>query len=142
MDHLKEVSGLPHPYSRPKAGTLLLVDRLQRLLSVEKYFREWKTEVNAKNVSKKEKEAMFLTPCTYDAVRRLCLGVVDMCRKFLPRSARRWSLRTFTQDPLESTFGQCRSGSGSHADMNIKDVHAGIGKIRHLGMHKLQIKRS
>ena len=142
IQHLKDVSGLPHSYSKPKVGSRLLVDRLQRLLEIHKYFFNWHKSVDALKVSKKEKEAMLITPCTYEAVSRLCLGVVGMCRKYIPHTLRRWVLSKFTQDPLESTFGQCRSGAGSHADMNIKDVNSGIGSIRHLGLHKLKIKRT
>ena len=135
LQYLKDISGLPDANSVPTPGSLLLVDRLQRLTSVAKWFQDWKKSVDATpGLKKSEKAAMFITPTTYGAILKVCYGTVGLVKMYVTRSDRCWVLRRLNQDPLESTFGQLRSGSGSNTDMDVRQVNSGMGSIRALGL--------
>ena len=82
---------------------------------------------------------MFITHWLYDDLRRTCVGVVGAIRQNVPRTNRRWILRRFSQDPIESLFGQIRSLSGSNVTMNTVDVDLGISEIRSLILQKYKV---
>ena len=137
---LKSVSGLPKGNSVPQPGTLLLIDRLQILESICEYFRTWKSHVtNLNGFSNTQKQEMFITHWLYDDLRRTCLGMVGVVRQYVPRTDRRWVPRRFSQDPIESLFGQIRGLSGSNNSMNTIDVDMGISEIRSLILQKYNV---
>ena len=69
-------------------------------------------------MSKSQKQAMFITHWLYDDLRRTCVGIVGVIKQNVPGTDRRWVLRKFSQDPIESLFGSIRSLSGSNVTMN------------------------
>ena len=138
MKYLQDISGLTSPDSKPEPGSILLIDRLQRLISVVDYFREWKKDIDVLSISKKAKSAMFITPTTYSALRKMCYGTVGLIKTYVTKSDRRWILRRLNQDPLESTYGQLRNISGSNTDMNVRDIRSGMNEIRTLGLNKVK----
>ena len=141
LQYLKRVSGLPNADSRPKPGSLLLVDRLERLVSIGNWFRDWKHSVQSTpSISKATKAAMFITPTTYDAILKTCFGTVGLIKMYVTNSTRCWVLRRLNQDPLESTFGQLRAGSGSNVDMTVKEINSGMSRIRALGLKNTKRK--
>ena len=140
VQSLKRVTGLPHGHSSPQPNSVLLIDRLQTLENICEYFRVWKTEVDSVNdLTKSQKQAMFITHWLYDDLRRTCVGIVGVIRQNVPRTNRRWVLRRFSQDPIESLFGQIRSLSGSNVSMNTIDVDLGISEIRALILQKHKV---
>lgn len=137
VESLKNASGLPSGDSIPQPGTLLLIDRLQILESICGYFRTWKSQVTSLNgFTKKQKQEMFITHWLYDDLRRTCLGMVGVVRQYVTRTDRRWVPRRFSQDPIESLFGQIRGLCGSNTSMNTIDVDMGIDEIRSLILQK------
>ena len=138
LKYLQHISGLTSPDSKPEPGSMLLIDRLQRLISVVDYFREWKQDIDVMSISKKAKAAMFITPTTYSALRKMCYGTVGLIKKYVTNSDRCWVLRRLNQDPLESTYGQLRNISGSNTDMNVRDIRSGMSEIRALGLNKVK----
>ena len=82
---------------------------------------------------------MFITHWLYDDLRRTCVGMVGVVRQYVPRTDRRWVPRRFSQDPIESLFGQIRGLSGSNNSMNTIDVDMGISEIRSLILSKYNI---
>ena len=141
LGYLKRISGLPDANSRPESGSLLLINRLERLLSIGQWFRDWKQSVQAMTgISQKAESSMFMTPTTYDAIIKTCFGTVGLIKMYIPNSTRCWVLRRLNQDPLESTFGELRSGSGCHTNMTVKEINSGMSKIRALGLKNTKRK--
>ena len=137
---LKQASGLPHGHSVPDPNSLLIIDRLQILEDICDYFRQWKSRVTELHgYTKSQKQSMFITHWLYDDLRRTCMGMVGVVKQYVTHSDRRWVPRRFSQDPIESLFGQIRGLSGSNVSMNTVDVDMGIHEIRSLIFQKYHV---
>ena len=49
---------------------------------------------------------------------------------YVTRSSRHWVLRRFTQDPIESLFGQLRNLAGSNRNLDKTSVDFGMSEYR------------
>ena len=65
--------------------------------------------------------------------------MVGVVRQNVTKTDRRWVPRRFSQDPIESLFGQIRSLAGSNTSMNTIDVDMGISEIRSLILQKCNV---
>ena len=132
VDTLISSSGLPSGDSVPPHGSLLIIDRLQRLVDIANYFKTWKQQVNnLHGFTKTQRSKMFLTHWLYTDLRRTCYGVVECMRHYITsESSRCWLFRRFTQDPIESLFGQIRSLCGSNINLDRLGVDIGMSEIR------------
>ena len=70
----------------------------------------------------------------FDDLRRTCHSMVELIKKFIPHTNRRWVPRRFNQDPIESLFGQIRNLAGSNTDLDRSAVDMGMNEIRTLGL--------
>ena len=141
VSSLKIVSGLPHGESVPQPGTLLYIDRLQRLEVICDYFRTWKSHVDELDgYTQTQRKEMFITHWLNDDLRRTCLGMVGVVRQYVTKTDRRWVPRRFSQDPIENLFGQIRGLSGGNTSMNTIDVDMGICEIRSLILQKNNVR--
>ena len=140
---LMESTGLSDPLDKPPRGSLLYVDRLDRLLKIADWFKQWRGEVySTEGLNGTQKGRMFITHWLYDDLRRTCHSVVELCHKYLKGTDRKWILKRFNQDPIESTFGQLRNLSGNNRDLNYKHVDSGIAEIRALGLETTKLMRN
>ena len=138
---MKRVSGLPDAHSVPEPGSLLLVDRIERLLAIAKYFKDWKKKVESMpDLSKDAKQSMLITHWLFEDMTRTCHGMVGVIRANVPHSKRRWVPRRFNQDTVESLFGQLRNLAGSNTNMDMTSVDAGMHRMRTLGLKKTVTK--
>ena len=132
---LIEVSGLPNGESIPARGSVLIIDRLKRLREIADYFKTWKEQIDSLDgYTKKQKARMFITHWLYTDLRRTCYSVVELMTHYVTKSSRRWVLRRFTQDPIESLFGQIRSLAGSNTNLDRSSVNLGMSEIRSSGL--------
>ena len=99
-------------------GKLLLLDRPSILLGIADHFKKWKMRCSDKK--------QFITDVLYDDTQRLCHSVVELINKHIPHTKRRWILRRFSQDPVESAFGQIRDLAGSNEHMHTSDIENGF----------------
>ena len=135
VQYLMEITGLPSPGSVPEPGTVILIDRPERLLRIASYFNEWKAYVSSiPDITKKQRSTMFITHWLFDDLRRTCHSMVELIKKFIPHTNRRWVPRRFNQDPIESLFGQIRNLAGSNTDLDRSAVDMGMNEIRTLGL--------
>ena len=126
-----EVSGLPSGSSVPVHGSELIIDRRQRLLDIAKYFNTWKQQVDALvQYTKAQRQRMFITHWLYDDLRRTCYSMVELLDHYVKNSSRVWVPRRFTQDPIESLFGQIRALAGSNINLDRFGVDCGMSEVR------------
>ena len=131
VKELMRISGLPSGDSVPVHGSVLIIDRLQRLKEIADYFKTWKEQVDGlQGYTKQQKSRMFITHWLYTDLRRTCYSVIELMTHYVTRSSRRWILRRFTQDPIESLFGQIRNLAGSNKNLHRVSVDLGISEIR------------
>ena len=131
VDYLKIVSGLPDGKSVPPHGSELIIDRMQRLLDIADYFKTWKESVDGiAGLTKAQRKKMFLTHWLYTDLRRTCYSVVELMRHYVTKTGRRWVLRRFSQDPIESLFGQIRNLAGSNTNLDRTAVDLGMSEYR------------
>ena len=115
---LMESSDLPSGSSVPAHGSMLVIDRTKRLLKIAEYFKTWKQSVDGLNgFTKSQRSKIFITHWLYDDLRRTCYSMVELLNHYVKNSSRSWVPRRFTQDPIESLFGQIRSLSGSNVNI-------------------------
>ena len=132
---LIEASGLTSGDSVPARGSVLIIDRLKRLKDIADYFKTWKEQIDRLDgYTKTERSRMFITHWLYTDLRRTCYSVVELMNHYVTRSSRRWVLRRFTQDPIESLFGQIRSLAGSNTNLDRISVDLGMSEIRSKGL--------
>ena len=142
VDSMKKFSGLPSGESVPALGSSLLIDRPKVLLEVADYFKSWKTSVNNLNgYTKTQRSKMFITHWLYDDLRRTCYSMVELLHHYVKGTDRVWILRRFTQDPIESLFGQIRSLNGSNTNLDRIGVDHGFSEIRSKLLKKLIMKQ-
>ena len=68
--------------------------------------------------------------------------MVELMNKYLPGTKRKWVLKRFNQDPIESTFGQIRNLAGNNRDMNFRHVDSGMCESsRTLGLEVRTLNR-
>ena len=131
VNTLMTASGLPSGESTPQPGSVVIIDRLKRLKEIADYFKTWKHEVDGKHgFTKQEKSQMFITHWLYTDLRRTCYSVVELMNHYVTRSSRHWVLRRFTQDPIESLFGQLRNLAGSNRNLDKTSVDFGMSEYR------------
>ena len=136
---LMEVSGLPSGDSVPAHGSVLVIDRLKRLKEIADYFKSWKEQIDGlQGFTKQQKSRMFITHWLYTDLRRTCYSIVELMTHYVTRSSRRWVLRRFTQDPIESLFGQMRNLAGSNTNLHKVSVDLGMSEIRSTGLKDLR----
>ena len=142
VESLMESTGFTDPTQVPVRGSLLYVDRPQRLLQIAKWFRDWRDEVySTRGLNKTQKGKMFITHWLYDDLRRTCYSMVELLNKYVKGTDRRWVLKRFNQDPIESTYGQIRTKSGNNRDLNMKHVDTGMSEIRAMGLETRKLNR-
>ena len=138
---LMESSGLPNGSSIPAHGSVLIIDRLKRLKEIADYFKTWKEQIDTLHgYTKAQRSRMFITHWLYTDLRRTCYSTIELMNHYVTKSSRRWVLRRFTQDPIESLFGQLRSLAGSNTNLDRTTVDLGMSEIRSSGLkvHKLR----
>lgn len=120
---MMEASGLPSGDSVPQHGSLLIIDRLKRLKDIADYFKNWKQHVDGMvGYTKRQRSTMFITHWLYADLRRTCYSMVELMTHYVTRSSRCWLMRRFTQDPIESLFGQLRRFAGSNSNLDKTSV--------------------
>ena len=140
INTLKEASGLPSGDSTPEKGSTLVIDRPKRLLQIADYFKNWKEQVDGMDqYTKTERSKMFITHWLYDDLRRTCYSMHELLHRYVKDSSRSWSPHRFTQDPIESLFGQLRSLAGSNNHLDRVAVDHGFAEIRSMGLKKTKI---
>ena len=85
---------------------------------------------------------MFITHWLYDDLRRTCYSVVELLNHYVKGTDRVWVLRRFTQDPIESLFGQIRNLNGSNTNLDRIGVDHGFSEIRSKCLKKLIMKQN
>ena len=71
---MMETSGLPSGDSIPPHGSILIIDRLGRLLKIADYFKTWKENVDTlPGFTKSQRSGMFITHWLYTDLRRTCI---------------------------------------------------------------------
>ena len=137
---LKDASGLPSGESVPEVGSTLIIDRPKRLLEIAAYFKTWKEDVDGMNqYTKTQQSKMFITHWLYDDLRRTCYSMHELLHHYVKNSSRSWSPHRFTQDPIESLFGQVRSLAGSNIHLDRVAVDHGFAEVRSMGLKKTKI---
>ena len=137
---LMDASGLPSGDSIPEVGSTLIIDRPKRLLDIADYFKKWKEGVDGmQQYSKSQRSKMFITHWLYDDLRRTCYSMCELLDHYVKNSSRSWSPHRFTQDPIESLFGQIRSLGGSNNNLDHVAVDHGFAKVRSMGLKKTKI---
>ena len=131
VDSMIQFSGLTSGTDVPEHGSLLLIDRPKKLLEIADYFKSWKESIdNLVGYTKTERSKMFITHWLYDDLRRTCYSMVELLNHYVKGSKRVWIPRRFTQDPIESLFGQIRSINGSNTNLDRIGVDHGFSEIR------------
>ena len=128
---LIDSSGLPSGDSVPAHGSELIIDRTQRLSKIADYFNTWKQQIDSLDqYTKEQRKKMFITHWLYDDLRRTCYSMIEILNHYVKNSSRRWVPRRFTQDPIESLFGQIRSLAGSNINLDRFGVDCGMSEAR------------
>ena len=131
VESLIQTSGLPSGDSIPPPDSVLIIDRLQRLVTCANYFKGWKHEVDAlPGYTKEQLKTMFISHWLYTDLRRTCYSIVELMRHYVSNSSRCWLLRRFTQDPIESLFGTLRTSAGSNSNLDRTSVDFGMSERR------------
>ena len=131
VDSMIQFSGLTSGTDVPEHGSLLLIDRPKKLLEIADYFKSWKQSIDRLvGYTKTERSKMFITHWLYDDLRRTCYSMVELLNHYVKGSTRVWIPRRFTQDPIESLFGQIRSINGSNTNLDRIGVDHGFSEIR------------
>ena len=97
---------------------------------------------NLDGFTKTERSKMFITHWLYDDLRRTCYSVVELLNHYVKGTDRVWVLRRFTQDPIESLFGQIRNLNGSNTNLDRIGVDHGFSEIRSKCLKKLIMKQN
>ena len=63
----------------------------------------------------------------------------ELLDRYVKNSSRRWIPRRFTQDPIESLFGQVRQLAGSNIHLDRVGVDHGMSEVRSMGLKKTKI---
>ena len=84
VESLMENTGLTDSTQVPEKGSLLYVDRPQRLLKIAQWFKQWRGEVySTEGLDKTQQGKMFITHWLYDDLRRTCPSTVELLNKYV-----------------------------------------------------------
>lgn len=105
----------------------------KRWLAISKWFRDWEEWIqNLPDLTQVQKNRLFITHQLHTDLQRTCHSMHDMMIEYVSGNPnRRWVPHRFSQDPLESFFGEIRQSGGGNTDSCRNTVDRCVQKRRY-----------
>ena len=113
-------------------GKIIRFNKPKRWLVIAKWFDDWEKWIRSLTfLTRTQQNKLFITSQLHNDLQMTCHAMHDMIHEYVVGNLHRnWVPRRFSQDPLESFFGQIRQSAGGNVDCTRQVVDRNIRKQR------------